>query len=406
MRIVALGDSITEGYPFTNQESWVKYLAQELQCPVLNQGICGDSTSGMRERFRRDVLAYTPTHVIILGGANDACERIHLKRVSANFIAIVELCKQHGIIPIFGLPTPSLFIEEEQFLSEYRNWLKGYADALNIMVVDFHSPFLDRIGAGQGPQLFVDGIHPSIEGYTLMGEAAAQCLKSLRKPPGSIPFRLQPERQIVITTAVPAERDAVLRGLRHDPRFDVLVVGVGSVVAAVNTARALMTGDYSLVISAGIAGGFPGRAEVGSLVVANEIVVADLGAENPKGFRSLAELGYGFTQIQIDAGLTDRLSGALLTAKLPVNTGPVLTVSTVTGSAARAEELASRIPGATAEAMEGYGVGCAALDRALPVLEIRAISNLVGPLERSAWRIKEALEVLEAAGAVLPEVLF
>jgi futalosine nucleosidase len=210
----------------------------------------------------------------------------------------------------------------------------------------------------------------------------------------------------VITTAVPAERDAVLRGLRHDPRFDVLVVGVGSVVAAVNTARALMTGDYSLVISAGIAGGFPGRAEVGSLVVANEIVVADLGAENPKGFRSLAELGYGFTQIQIDAGLTDRLSGALLTAKLPVNTGPVLTVSTVTGSAARAEELASRIPGATAEAMEGYGVGCAALDRALPVLEIRAISNLVGPLERSAWRIKEALEVLEAAGAVLPEVLF
>ncbi|MFZ3130113.1 MAG: futalosine hydrolase [Desulfosporosinus sp.] len=239
-----------------------------------------------------------------------------------------------------------------------------------------------------------------------MGEAAIQCLKSLRKPPGFIPFRLQSERRVLITTAVSTERDAVLRGLHHDPRFEVLAVGVGPVAAAVNTARALITDDYSLVISVGIAGGFPGRAEVGSLVVANEIVVADLGAETHKGFRSLAELGYGFTRIQIDTGLADRLSGALLAAKLPVNIGPVLTVSTVTGSAARAVELAARIPGATAEAMEGYGVGCAALERALPVLEIRAISNQVGPLERSAWRIKEALDVLEAACAVLPEVLF
>ena len=225
------------------------------------------------------------------------------------------------------------------------------------------------------------------------------------KPHSFIPFRQQSEMRVLIMTAVSAERDAVLRGLHSDSRFDVLVAGVGSVVAAVNTARALATAEYSLVISAGIGGGFPGRAEVGSLVVANEIVVADLGAETLEGFRSVDELGFGFTQIQIDASLVDRVTGALLVAKLPVNTGPVLTVSTVTGTAARGVELAARIPGATAEAMEGYGVGCAALDRGLPVLEIRAISNMVGPRDRSTWRIKEALDVLEAASAVLTEVL-
>ena len=211
--------------------------------------------------------------------------------------------------------------------------------------------------------------------------------------------------RVLIMTAVSAERDAVLRGLHSDSRFDVLVAGVGSVVAAVNTARALATAEYSLVISAGIGGGFPGRAEVGSLVVANKIVVADLGAETLEGFRSVEELGFGFTQIQIDASLVDCVTGALLVAKIPVNIGPVLTVSTVTGTAARGVELAARIPDATAEAMEGYGVGCAALDRGVPVLEIRAISNLVGPRERSTWRIKEALDVLEAASAVLTEVL-
>lgn len=211
--------------------------------------------------------------------------------------------------------------------------------------------------------------------------------------------------RVLIMTAVAAERDAVVRGLHSDSRYDVLVAGVGSIVAAVNTARALATAEYSLVISAGIAGGFSGRAEIGSLVVASEIVVADLGAETLEGFRSVEELGFGFTQIQIDADLVDRVTGALLVAKLPVKTGPVLTVSTVTGTAKRGIELAARIQGATAEAMEGYGVGCAALDRGLPVLEIRAISNMVGPRDRSTWRIKEALDVLEAASAVLTEVL-
>ena len=218
-------------------------------------------------------------------------------------------------------------------------------------------------------------------------------------------IRMLPKpRRILIVTAVSAERDAVLRGLRNDSRFDVLVAGVGSVVAAVNTVRALATAEYSLVISTGIGGGFPGRAEVGSLVVANEIVVADLGAETPDGFSSLEELGFGFTHVQTDASLVDQFCGALLAAKIPVNIGPVLTVSTVTGTAARAVELAARIPGATAEAMEGYGVGCAALNRGLPVLEFRAISNMVGPRDRSTWRIEEALDVLEAASTVFKEV--
>ena len=179
MKIVAIGDSITEGYPFSNQESWVEHLAQVLKCQVLNRGICGDFTGGMRERFQRDVLAYAPSHVIILGGANDADEQIHLDRVSPNFMAMVGMCRQHGIIPILGLPTPSLIPEEEQFLGEYRKWLKSYADKNSIMIIDFYSPFLNRIREGQATQLFVDDVHPSIEGYVLMGEVAITSLKSL-----------------------------------------------------------------------------------------------------------------------------------------------------------------------------------------------------------------------------------
>jgi len=218
-----------------------------------------------------------------------------------------------------------------------------------------------------------------------------------------ISFNKHSETRVLIVTSVSAEKEAVLRGLNSDSRFEVLVAGVGSVVAAVNTSRALSSAEYSLVICAGIGGGFSGKAEVGSLVVATQIVAADLGAETSEGFCSLDELGFGFTLIQIDTNLVDLVTQALQEAKLPVNTGPVLTVSTVTGSAASAVELASRVPGATAEAMEGFGVSFAALDHGVPVLEIRAISNRVGPRDRSAWRIKEALDVLEAACSVLTE---
>jgi len=209
----------------------------------------------------------------------------------------------------------------------------------------------------------------------------------------------------LIVTAVSVERDAVLKALNGDPRFDVLMGGVGPVAAAVNTTRALAAADYSLVINAGIAGGFPGKAEVGSLVVATEIVSADLGAETPEGFRSLDDLGFGSTRIRTEVGLVDKVASALRIAKLPVNIGPVLTVSTVTGTDDTTLELATRIEGATAEAMEGFGVGFAALDHKLPFLEIRSISNMVGPRDGSAWKIKEALVALEAACKVLTEVL-
>ena len=216
---------------------------------------------------------------------------------------------------------------------------------------------------------------------------------------------MQSNNRVLIITAVEAERDAVVRGLQGNKRFDVLAAGVGSVSVAVVTARTLSSAEYSLVVCTGIAGGFSGKAEVGSIVVANEIIVADLGTEAAEGFCSLDKLGFGFTRIQINTNLVDRVTRGLREAKLPVNCGPVLTVSTVTGTVASSVELASRVPGAAAEAMEGYGVGLAAFDRGIPVLEIRTISNMVGPRDRTAWQIKEAFDVLESVSTVLTEVL-
>ncbi|GAA2386295.1 futalosine hydrolase [Streptomyces glaucosporus] len=209
----------------------------------------------------------------------------------------------------------------------------------------------------------------------------------------------------LVVTAVPAERDAVAASCAP-AGIDVLAVGAGPAAAAARTAAALAHGTaggrpYGLVVSAGIGGGFPPLAPVGSVVVASEIVAADLGSETPDGpepFTSVAELGFGTTVHRPHGPLARAVAQAAGAAL-----GPVLTVSTTTGTADRAARLARRHPGALAEAMEGFGVAEAAAAWGIPVLEVRAVSNPVGPRDRSAWRIAEALDALTAAfGRIVP----
>ncbi|MEU5898014.1 MULTISPECIES: futalosine hydrolase [Streptomyces] len=196
-----------------------------------------------------------------------------------------------------------------------------------------------------------------------------------------------------------------LTGAATGPSVDVLAVGVGPAAAAAGTATALARGaaegrPYTLVVSAGIGGGFQPDAPVGSLVVADEITVADLGAETPEGFTPVTGLGFGAVTHRPPPSLVRELADACGAA-----TGAVLTVSTVTGSAGRAAALRLRHPRALAEAMEGFGVAEAAVLHGLPVLEVRAVSNPVGPRDRAAWRIGDALSALSDAFGKFTPVL-
>lgn len=251
--------------------------------------------------------------------------------------------------------------------------------------------------------------------------------------------------RVLIVTAVDAEKDAVLRGLGDQAAkmFDVIAGGVGPAAVAASTAAKLafaaaaggkvlaqgstapagsdaaqasaasagllagagLTPAYTLVISAGIGGGFPGRADVGSLVVADAMVAADLGSQTPDGFLSVDELGFGSSRVAADAALAARLRHELQRAGHAVSGGTAVTVSTATGTAETAAELLRRVPDATAEGMEGFGVATAAKQFGVPALELRAISNAVGPRDRDAWRIKDALDALQAASSILREVL-
>ncbi|WP_250029117.1 futalosine hydrolase [Paractinoplanes maris] len=199
---------------------------------------------------------------------------------------------------------------------------------------------------------------------------------------------------LLVVTAVAAEAEAVRAGA--DPAHVVVEpVGVGPAAAAAGTARLLATGRYRAVVSAGIAGGFPGRAPVGAVVLGARSIAADLGAETPDGFLPVEELGFGTSVVPADPALLKALATELPHAIV----GDVVTLSTVTGTQSTADRLAASYPQAVAEAMEGYGVAVAAAG--FPFAELRTISNAIGPRDRSAWRLKEAFAALSTASGRL-----
>ncbi|WP_309570678.1 futalosine hydrolase [Deinococcus sp.] len=191
---------------------------------------------------------------------------------------------------------------------------------------------------------------------------------------------------VVVATAGEAAR---LDGLDAQ----VVVCGVGPVAAALATQRALLAKPADLVVSAGIGGAYPGSGlEPGDLAVSSVIIHADLGAWDGNSWLDLDVLGLS---VLPDGGQGTRFPvwrGAEAAARRAgAAFGPMLTLSSVTGSVEGAQTFARRHPGALTEGMEGAGIAHAALLAGVPVVEVRGVSNSVGPRDRAAWRMGGAL---------------
>ncbi len=221
--------------------------------------------------------------------------------------------------------------------------------------------------------------------------------------------------RIAVVAAVATERDAIARGAGVStpvkvgpyaamcgvgPGGDQITVVAGGVgpAAAAAAAMACALDGAEVLVSMGV-GGLFGPAYRAGVFVAYRMVAADLGATTATGFASLETLGFGAASYDADkrglAHAVERIS-----AVLPVEVGPILTVSTATGTEERAAELVAA-HSALVEAMEGYAVAHVGAITGLPVLEIRSASNRVGARDTQAWDLKGALADLAKAAEAL-----
>lgn len=186
------------------------------------------------------------------------------------------------------------------------------------------------------------------------------------------------------------------------------VCGVGRASTAFHLARLLLARPQA-VLQFGVAGAFPGGPPLGGVALATEDVYADLGVITEERWLPAEALGIpllerGQTRYY-DAFPCAAEPTAAAAATLDVPTGRFVTVETVTGSAARASELALRHR-PVAESMEGAAAAHACALDGVPFVQLRAMSNVVGPRDRATWRMDEAVRTAgKAASHVAGTVL-
>jgi futalosine hydrolase len=183
---------------------------------------------------------------------------------------------------------------------------------------------------------------------------------------------------------------------RHGYRFashdiDVLVTGVGMVATAAWCSRVLAQARYDLSVNFGVCGSFDRALEPGRVVQVVSDRIAELGAEAGETFLTVQELEllgrdeFPFT------------GGALVNPAPPVNAAlsalPVvsgITVNTVHGSERSIADVVKRFK-PQVETMEGAAFMYACMIHGIAFAQVRAVSNIVEPRDRAAWRMAEAI---------------
>lgn len=173
--VVAFGDSITYGYPFSPEKSWVEILRKASGWKVINSGISGDTFQDMLLRIKRDVLDHNPDIVIVMAGTNDVYTGMSQSRIQLCFDTLMDRLFSNGIEVWLGIPLP---VEDstEKSLGLWRNWLRNYAREKRLFVIDFCQDFLDPAGNIRDG-LLLDGCHPGALGYKVMGERIVSTVK-------------------------------------------------------------------------------------------------------------------------------------------------------------------------------------------------------------------------------------
>ena len=178
---VFLGDSLTAGfqqgpgymppryYPFTNLiessiRTRVTNYKEDQDFVILNQGIDGDSTGGMLERFSRCVEPENPEIVILWGGINDLSSRKSPEEVFTNIVKLVKRTISIDAIPIVVNVAPVIGINFNETIRKLNLLTQDYCRKNRLEYIDVFSELIDSEGK-LADEYSNDGIHLSDSGY-------------------------------------------------------------------------------------------------------------------------------------------------------------------------------------------------------------------------------------------------
>ena len=182
-QVVFMGNSITENWAYYHPN----FFAEHNYC---GRGIGGQTSAHMLVRFQSDVIDLHPKAVVIMAGTNDVAHNdfwVTPEQVVNNVVSMCTLAQANGIIPIISsIPPCTGFVwrpeiqNAGQTIVDINQALKDYAEANNIVYVDYHSALADE-NMGFPKTLSNDGCHPNPDTYYLMEEMVVEAINRVLK---------------------------------------------------------------------------------------------------------------------------------------------------------------------------------------------------------------------------------
>lgn len=184
LKIVCIGNSITNGFPYPRSKSFPGLIRETTGYEVINKGNNGETTADVLARFKHDVLDHRPDVVTIMTGTNDfiyntdtpegAMEKIKTMcrwAVDAGIrvILMTSLLTDAPRARREWLDTMDTDYDEvNRKILEYDHLMGEYGDTQGIKVLDTQRAYSDYANEKGSEAAFHDGLHPTPEGYRFL----------------------------------------------------------------------------------------------------------------------------------------------------------------------------------------------------------------------------------------------
>ncbi len=177
-RVVFMGDSITDMW---GRERGSFFPGK----PYVNRGISGQTTPQMLLRFRTDVIALKPRVVVIHAGTNDIAGNTGpetLPEIEGYLASMAELARANSIHVVLASVTPVSDTYRRQTdrrppetIVALNAWIKEYCVRNHLVFLDYYTATVDDKEMFRN-QLTYDGLHPTSQGYEVMGPLAEKAI--------------------------------------------------------------------------------------------------------------------------------------------------------------------------------------------------------------------------------------
>lgn len=180
--VLALGDSLTEGYGVEPEAAWPKRLEERLRADgadvrVINAGISGSTTASAVSRLRWQLRAKPDLLVLALGG-NDGLRGLDLEETEQNLADAIELAKEQGVrVLLAGMKIPPNYGSD--YTQRFEALFPALARRYDVALI----PFLLEGVAARPEMNLPDGIHPNAAGHRRVAETVEELLRPLLEEP-------------------------------------------------------------------------------------------------------------------------------------------------------------------------------------------------------------------------------